>query len=110
MEKNKNFNTILTDVYFPFPFEKKDVLKKAILPSLLVYTNEKYPNEEAFRKEISKHGIFSLRASFTEIGKQNFLVFTLIISDKKTIKEDIITFQKRLKKILIFFLEGEANE
>lgn len=99
MKKTKKFNTIITKMYFPFSFQKQDILKKAMLPSMLVYTNEKYPKEEDYRREISKYGIFSLSAEIIEIGKQHFLVFTLIIPDKKTIKEDL------LKEALIFFLD-----
>ncbi len=99
MKKDKNFNTILVRILFPFILKKEDILKKTILPSMLVYTNEKNPNEEDFRKELSKHGIFTITASIIEIGKQFFLSFTLIIPDKKTIKEDL------LEDALCFFLD-----
>lgn len=99
MQKTKKFNTIITEFLFPFSFEKKEGMQKALLPSLLVYTNQKYPVEENFRKEISKRSIFTLNASIKEIGKQSFLSFIMVTPDKKTIKEDVYP------KALSFFLE-----
>lgn len=90
MQKNKNFNTIIIKILFPFSYEKKEVLKKTILPAMLVYTNQKWKEEEDFRKEISKRSILSLKSGMIEIGKQCFLSFTCVMPDKKTVEEDLL--------------------
>ena len=46
--KNKNFQTILINVIYPYQEDEKDLAKQALLPVMLGYIAKKYPTEEAF--------------------------------------------------------------
>lgn len=94
--KNKNFQTILINVIYPYQEDEKDLAKQALLPVMLGYMTKKYPTEEAFEKALKENYILSYSSRQTTIGTTGAFNFYLEIPDKKTLKKDIIQKQIEL--------------
>lgn len=95
----KQFNTIRIKLLFPFKLKTENIANLSILPLLLVKTNKQFPTEDSFRKALIDNYIIDIGCSIENIAYQHFLIFTLIIPDVKTIKEDYI------EKGLEFFIK-----
>lgn len=107
--KNKNFQTILVNVIFPYQEQVEELAKQALLPAMLVYMTEKYPTEELFQKELKENYILSYSARQITIGTTSSFSFHLEIPDKKTLKKDVIEKQVKLFYEAIFHPKVENN-
>lgn len=56
--ENKNFQTILISIIFPYQEKITDLAKQTLLPNMLLFMNENYQTEEEFQKKKSKKTIF----------------------------------------------------
>lgn len=99
IKTTNRFNTLIISFVFPFTLVDEDIAKSAILPSLLIMTNNKCQEESLFRRKLIENLIIDIYCGLGRIGKQRTLNFTLIIPDQETIKQDI------LKKSLQFFID-----
>lgn len=99
IKHTKCFNTIHIEFLFPFKLNTENIADISILPLLLVKTNKQYPTEDSFRKALIDNYIIDIGCSVKTIAYQRFLIFTLIIPDVKTIKEDYT------KKSIEFFIK-----
>lgn len=101
--KNKDFQTIIIRVMFPFLEEEDILVKSVMLPSLLMYMNNKYPTEEDFQKNRKKNYILNVNCNKVIIGTTACLCFNLIIPDIKALGFD------NLEKQFEFFSEVIYN-
>lgn len=79
--RNKDFQTIIVRVMFPYQEEDKDLTKLTILPSMLMYMNNKYPSEDLFQKNKKKNYILSATCNKMVVGTTLCLCFSLVIPD-----------------------------
>lgn len=86
--KNKDFQTIIVRVLFPFYDEEEYLTKMAILPNLLMYMNNKYPTEEEFQKNRKKNYILNTSCSKMTVGTNMCLCFSMIIPDTEALGFD----------------------
>jgi len=93
---NKDFQTILIKVYFPFHRNEEDIAKLSLLPSLLNYVCEKYPTEEEFMVACQKNFILSNFCSSTSLGDTNFITFSFCIPDTYTLDKKFIEEQFKI--------------
>ena len=91
--KNKNFETILIHVLFPYEEKVDDLAKQTILPSLLAFMNEKYQTESEFQKKRLENYILSFHVKQQTIGTSAAIMFSMTIPDKKNLKEDYLEEQ-----------------
>lgn len=101
--KNKDFQTVIIRVMFPYQEEEKDLAKLTLLPNLLMYMNNKYPTEEEFQKNRKKNYILSTSCSKMTIGTTMCLCFSLVIPDVSALGFD------NLEKQFDFFSEMIYN-
>lgn len=94
--KNENFQTILINVLFPYQEKVEELAKQALLPGMLVYITEKYPEEDIFQKALKEAYILSYNARQITIGTTSAFSFHLEIPDKKTLKKNVIEEQIKL--------------
>ena len=91
--KNKNFETIIITVIFPYQEKIEELAKQALLPAMLMYMNEEYPTEEEFQKALKENYIVDYFAKQITVGTSNSFAFYLVIPDKLTLKKDYIEKQ-----------------
>ena len=91
--KNKNFETILIHVLFPYEEKVDDLAKQTILPSLLAFMNEKYQTESEFQKKRLENYILNFHVKQQTIGTSAAIMFSMTIPDKKNLKEDYLEEQ-----------------
>lgn len=94
--KNKNFQTILINVIFPYQEQVEELAKQTLLPAMLVYMTKKYPTEEKFQRALKENYVLSYNARQVTIGTTSAFNFHLEIPDKKTLKKDVIEEQIKL--------------
>ncbi len=82
---NKDFQTILIRVMFPYNEEEENLTKLTLLPSLLMYMNNKYPTEEEFQKNVKKKFILNCSCSKMVVGTTMCLSFNLVVPDIHTL-------------------------
>ena len=100
--KNKDFQTIVVRVMFPYQEEDEDLVKLAILPSMLMYMNNKYPSEDDFQKNRKKKYILSATCNKTTVGTTISLCFSLVIPDVDTLGFDNLEEQFEFFKEMIY--------
>lgn len=86
--KNKDFQTIIVRVMFPYQEEDDDLTKLTILPSMLMYMNNKYPSEDLFQKNRKKKYILSAACNKMVVGTTMCLCFSLVIPDTEALGFD----------------------
>ena len=79
--KNKDFQTIIIRVMFPFYDEDEYLTKSTLLPSMLMYMNNKYSTEEEFQKNRKKNYILSTSCNKMTVGTNMCLCFSMVIPD-----------------------------
>ena len=89
IKQNKNFDTILIKLSYPFYLEEKDVGKSNILASLLTQRCESL-NEEEFENYKKDNYIINFSSSVNIWGKSGFLNFYLEFVNPYITKEDNI--------------------
>lgn len=97
--KNKDFQTIIVRVAFPFFEDEKNFVKLSMLPNMLAFMDEKYPSEEEFLLNRKKNYILSTNCSKMSFGDNTYLCFSLVIPDVKALGFD------NLEKQFEFFSE-----
>lgn len=100
--KNKDFQSIIVKVMFPFEEKITDLAKIQLLPSMLNHMNNKYPSEELFQLE--KKRLYILGASCTRsiIGTTGVFSFNLVIPDTEALGKDILEKQFEFFSELIY--------
>ena len=91
--KNEDFQTIIVRVLFPYQEDDDLLAKLTILPSMLMYMNNKYQTEEEFQKNRKKNYILSTSCSKLTIGTTMFLGFNLVIPDVDSLGHDYLEKQ-----------------
>ena len=86
--KNKDFQTIIVRVLFPYQEVEDELAKFTLLPNLLIFMNNKYNTEEEFQKQKKKNYILSTSCSRLTIGTTAFLCFSMIIPDTNSLGFD----------------------
>lgn len=79
--KNEDFQTIIIRVMFPFYDEDEYLTKLTLLPSMLMYMNNKYQTEEEFQKNRKKNYILSTSCNRITVGTNMCLCFSMVIPD-----------------------------
>lgn len=83
--KNKNFQTIQIKVLFPFVDKEENLAKTILLPSMLMYMNEKYDTEEKFQREKKKNYILGTGCSKIVVGTTGYFCFSMTVPDAKVL-------------------------
>lgn len=86
--ENKDFQTIIVRVMFPYQEEDENLTKLTILPSMLMYMNEKYPSEDLFQTNRRKKYILSATCNKMVVGTTGCLCFSLVIPDIESLGFD----------------------
>lgn len=89
-KKTNNFETLYIRLIFPFEENKKDISKNYILPSMLRYISNNYPEEHLFKAEKMARNIITLNSYTGGVGTSCFFGFSLIIPDTKYLSYDQI--------------------
>lgn len=99
---NKDFQTIQIKVMFPYSETTNDLAKVVLLPSMLMYMNNDYPNEADFLLEKKKNYILGMGCFQSTIGNTGCFSFSLNIPNSKLISEDYLEKQIKLFKSMIY--------
>lgn len=86
--KNMDFQTIIVRVVFPYQEKDEDLIKMAILPNMLMFMNNIYPNEELFQVARKKKYILSSICNKIVVGTTGYFCFSMVIPDIKTLGFD----------------------
>lgn len=86
--KNKDFQTIIVRVMFPYQEKDEDLTKLTMLPNMLMYMNNKYPTESEFQTNRKKKYILNLNCSKMVVGTSMCLCFNLVIPDAEALGFD----------------------
>ncbi len=97
--KNEKNYTNLIELWFPIASRDEDIAIRAILPKLLFYTSEKYPNEYLIEREYMRNYMLKTSSGVEQVGNQLLYSFRLIIPQKRNIKDF------NMKKAVQFFLD-----
>ncbi len=100
---NEDFQTIIVRIMFPYQEKEEFLTKLTILPSMLMYMNNKYPTEEEFQKNRKKNYILSTSCNRLTIGTTGCLCFNMVIPDIEALGCD------HLEKQFEFFSEMIYN-
>lgn len=100
--KNKDFQSIIVKVMFPFEEKIKDLAKIQLLPSMLNHMNNKYPSEELLQLERKRLYILGAGCSRSIIGTTGVFSFNLIIPDTEALGKDILEEQFEFFSELIY--------
>lgn len=100
--ENKNFQTILISIIFPYQEKITDLAKQTLLPNMLLFMNENYQTEEEFQKKIKENYILDYSVKQITIGTTAAFIFNLTIPDTHTLKKDYIERQILFFKNAIF--------
>ena len=100
--ENKNFQTILISIIFPYQEKITDLAKQTLLPNMLLFMNENYQTEEEFQKKIKGNYILDYSVKQITIGTTAAFIFNLTIPDTHTLKKDYIERQILFFKNAIF--------
>lgn len=101
--ENKDFQTIIVRVMFPYQEKEELLTKLTLLPSMLMYMNNKYQTEDEFQKNRKKNYILSTSCSKLTIGTTVCLCFSMVIPDLEALGHD------QLEKQFEFFSEMIYN-
>ena len=93
---NKDFQTILIRIIFPFHRKEEDIAKANLLPNLLNFVCEKYPTEEEFIIACQKNFILTNYCSSHTIGDTCYLSFSFCIPDTYTLDKKYLEEQFKL--------------
>lgn len=107
--KNKDFQSIIVKVMFPFEEKIKDLAKIQLLPSMLNHMNNKYPSEELLQLERKRLYILGAGCSRSIIGTTGVFSFNLIIPDTDALGKDILEEQFEFFSELIYNPRIEDN-
>lgn len=107
--KNKDFQTVLVRVMFPYQEDDKNLAKLTILPNMLMYMNNKYPTEEEFQKNRRKKYILNVSCNKMVVGTTMCLCFNLIIPDASAIGFDNFDEQFEFFSEMIYNPKIENN-
>ena len=97
---NKDFQSVIIKIFFPFDEKEEELAKSVLLPSLLTSISEHYPTEEAFHKEKKRNYILGINCLRTVIGNTGAYVFNLVIPDTYSLGRDV------MEKQFAFFQEA----
>lgn len=100
--KNKDFQTIIIRVMFPFYDDEEYLTKLAILPNLLMYMNSKYPTEDEFQKNRKKNYILNTNCSKMTVGTNMCLCFSMVIPDVEALGFDHLEEQFEFFREMIY--------
>lgn len=100
--KNKDFQSIIVKVMFPFEEKIKDLAKIQLLPSMLNHMNNKYPSEELLQLERKRLYILGAGCSRSIIGTTGVFSFNLVIPDTDALGKDILEKQFEFFSELIY--------
>lgn len=100
--KNKDFQTIIVRVMFPYYDDEEYLTKFSILPNLLMYMNNKYPTEEEFQKNRKKKYILNTSCSKMTVGTNMCLCFSMIIPDTEALGFDNLEEQFEFFQEMIY--------
>lgn len=111
--ENKDFQTIVIKVMFPFVENNDTLAKEHLLPNMLKYMNNKYPSEEKF--SIARRNLYILNSSCwrTVIGDDGCFSFNFIIPDVYSLRKDILDEQFEFFRDFIYnplIINGGFNE
>ena len=100
--ENKDFQTILIQVMFPFKKNSEDLAHLVLLPSLLNFMNNKYKNESDFVLARKKLLILATGVSKSTFGRDGYFTFDMIVPDTYALGKDILNEQFEFFKEIIY--------
>lgn len=100
--KNEDFQTIIIRVMFPFYDEDEYLTKLTLLPSMLMYMNNKYQTEEEFQKNRKKNYILSTSCNRITVGTNMCLCFSMVIPDVNALGFDNLEEQFKFFSEMIY--------
>lgn len=100
--KNKNFQTIMIKVLFPYEEKQKDLANIELLPRMLNYMNNCYKTEEEFQIAKKQNYILGISCTNSIIGTTGCFTFNLIIPDTKTLRKNILEDQFKFFHEMIY--------
>lgn len=99
---NKDFRTIQIQVMFPIKFKKEDLAYIYLLPNMLKFMNNKYPSEDKFLLAKKKLYVLNTYCDYIRSGLNGFFIFSMIIPDTKSLKENLLEKQFSLFGEMIY--------
>lgn len=91
--KNKDFQTIMVQVKFPFKRDDKKLALQTMLPSMLHNVCNKYPNEKEFYKKQQELYINGCYCTSSVLVDHSIFTFTLAIPDVYSLGYDMLDEQ-----------------
>lgn len=107
--QNKDFQTIMIKMIFPFKRREEDLALLSILPNLLNNVDAKYPTEREFAMEHQKLLILSSSCNCSTMGEEAYFTFHLIVPDPKAIHQDLLEEQFSFFSEMIYHPKIKKN-
>ena len=99
---NKDFQTILVHVVFPFKREEKNIAMMQLLPNMLHNMSMKYPSEREYSLEMQKRYILSCQCSTGALIEHSYFAFDLMVPDVLSLGKDMLDEQFEFFSQMIF--------
>lgn len=99
---NKDFQTIIVRVMFPYEEKEENLAKLSLLPNLLSFMNNKYKTEEEFQINKKKNYILSTSCNRLIVGTTHCLCFSMVIPDSKALGFNNLDKQFEFLKEIIY--------
>ena len=99
---NKDFQTIMIQVIFPFPREEEKLAFQNLLPGMLNSVSKKYPTEREFSKELQKLYILGAFCSSTSIMDYGYFTFHFMIPDVYSLNKNLLEEQFQFFSQMIY--------
>ena len=99
---NDNFKTIQIRVLFHFKEKQEELALSTLLPNLLNYMDEDYPDEDTFRRAKLEKYILNTSCGKHSIGLESCMSFDMVIPDVDTLGEDLLEEQFKLFEGFIY--------
>ena len=107
---NKDFQTILINVIFPFMKKEEEIAKINLLPRMLHLMTHKYPSEEEFTLVCRKNYLLANFCTCNTIGNLAYFTFHFMIPDVETLKENYLEKQFQIMHEMIYHPKTNHNQ
>ena len=107
---NKDFQTIIIRVMFPFKRNDNEIIKLSLLPNMLHYVTNKYKTEKELEEACENNYILNCFCSSTSIGDISFINFNMIVPNVSVLEEDLLEEQMQILNDIIYNPKINNNE
>lgn len=96
--ESTQFKTFFVELWFPYE-RTQNIIAEALLPSLLVHTSKKYPDEPSFSRALLEKNILDITCGLRRIGTNTFFKCTL------TMPDETVVSRREIEEGISFFLD-----